>query len=298
MSMSWSSSKNRPPLLAATVGIALTLVLSACSSARRSTPDVTPAAPVAAPTPTRDPNIVFLDFDAAPHRYRVESSTYLYSPTDSTTPIDSVRSTAVVVLTISNPPGDSMLFQGRVENLEVRSTDTTNAGLSRLENPYSLSWQVTNNRIGGAPRDGDSCDQLEDVAHDLLTSILPVLPDSLVTAGSWRSNSELRSCRAGLMFTLTSEVQLTSGDFEELRQSRMLHVSGTSTLRLAGQGKQGASEVALRGNGRGSTTHVIDLRVGVLESSTSTSSMLLEFDLGYRTDRVIQKTTRSVTRIN
>jgi hypothetical protein len=97
--------------------------------------------------------------------------------------------------------------------------------------------------------------------------------------------------------TLTTTNQLRVASPVSTQGRRLVTMQSEGTLTVAGSATQGAGTITLRGTGMSSTIYSFDTAAGVLRSTVTNSRTQIEFDLGYRTDRLIQRTTRTATRL-
>jgi hypothetical protein len=274
------------------------LILSGgCASSPRSpATTTTPAPPAERPAPTDAPLRVVLDSSVM--RYQVESRTVVFAATDTTAPLDSVLIAAQVSLIIRQNASGHIAISGTADRLTVTSGFGQAKTTQSLDSGFKLEWRIVGDtiRVSSQPAT-TSCDQLQETARDILVSVIPPLPETLVREQKWNSSSLLKSCRSGLMIDVQSRsrIQVANGSAPINRRQVTLRTDGTVTL--SGGGQQGATSIVIRGSGTASGNYVLDLVDGSIRSVNTQGRTQIEFDVGYRTDRLIQRTARSITRL-
>jgi hypothetical protein len=275
------------------------MIAAACAS--RSTaphPNVPAAPPVERPVVTTDVPMR-VAFDSSVWKYQVESRTAVFAITDTTTALDSILISAQLRVSMHDSPGDAQIaLSGSVDRLLITSGLAAAKTIDSLPSGFRLDWRLANDSVvvpTGATQSG--CDQLHETARDLLISILPPLPETMSRDQSWSTISTLKGCRAGLAVEVqtrnTVKVLSTAGPIN--KRQVMLESEGSTSL--TGSGKQGTNSITLHGAGLSTTRYSLDLVDGFLRSTAAQSRTQIEFDMGYRTDRFIQRTTRTITRV-
>jgi hypothetical protein len=229
-------------------------------------------------------------------RYQVESRTAVFSAGDTTTAIDSVTVSATATLRMRRGSRDRVELEGTVQSLTVSSGLGARRSMQTLQGPFTLSWSVTPDSASLVPVDTTSCDQLQETARDVLLSLFPPLPATVTGNQTWRGVTALRSCRGGVALSLTTSTNHAIGMIADARRTRELQVNVDGSTTISGSGTQGASTVNLRGRGNLESAYFLDLSDGAVRSATSRIVAQVEFDLGYRTENLVQRTTRSISR--
>jgi hypothetical protein len=273
------------------------LTLAACASSPRQSPSPDPPSWPSAPTPA-DPNAPLnISLNPSEGRYTVESRTVVFAQEDTLTPVDSVTVNATMLLTATRDSNSALRLQGTVERLAVSSGLGTEIETLALDAPFSMTWSFSSDGVAALNTDPRTeCDQLRETARDLMLAFFPPVPRSAAPGEVWNSVTRTTSCRAGLDLELSTTTELSPMDLQTARTSRELIISAAGKQMMTGTGKQGASNVTLRGAGETRTVYMFDLTRSVLREAETHSLMLIEFDLGYRTDRLVQRTVRTVVR--
>jgi hypothetical protein len=275
----------------------LSIMVAGCASKpTRTNTTATDPIPADRPAAVADAAIR-VSFDSSTVRYQAESRTVVYAASDTTVPLDSIILTARLTLNAWNA-STGVALAGTVERLTVTSGLGSAKSSQTLDGAFKLAWRAGPDSVFLAAQSVlPGCDQLQDTARDLLVSVFPSLPDGLSRNQSWRAMSNFKSCRAGLMIDVSSRNQIQVVSDAAPLNRRQVTVRSDATVGITGSGTQGASAVTLRGSGVVTATYLMDLADGVLRSATSQSNTRLEFDLGYRTDRLVQHTVRTITRV-
>jgi hypothetical protein len=236
-------------------------------------------------------------FNSAPVRYRLESRTAIFSGADTATAIDSVVVSATLTATARRVSPGEVSFRGNIEAMTVTGGVGANRRSESLQAPVSLDWILAGDsvRIEQAPSD-PGCDQIRDTARDLLIGSFPSVPDSVTRAQTWKRHSALRSCRGGYSIQVGSDQDLRVASGVE-RNSSQLSIRSESRLTVSGGGGQGPNAATIRGTGSSLGSYVVDPRSGAVLTSNTNATVRIEVDLGYRTDRFVQRSVRSLTRI-
>ena len=275
------------------------IALSACAPRATSGP-----APVAGPvstTPAVDtaPPRVVLALNPAPSTYRVESRSVIFSAADATVPLDSILLSSTAQLRLRREPNGTVVISGIVDRLSVSSGLGSARQTQSLQSPYSMEWVQTGDSTQPPARPASTpCDQLEESARDLLLSILPALPDTVSRNATWRNSRSIESCRGGVTIRLVTASSAHAGNLDSARTARALPFESTAQISVNGNGAQGSTNIVLKGSGTMSSRYLFNLATGAVQSGTSEMQLQLDFDLGYRTDKLIQRTSRTITRIN
>ncbi len=292
---SWNKPKRK---MQATRSFALLSIIVAGCASKPARPGTAAPEPVSAerPAPAGEAPIR-VTFDTGLMRYQAESRTAMFAASDTTVPLDSIVVTAQLSLSARNAPM-GIALSATVERLSV----TTGLGAAKssqtLAGEFKLAWStVADSVFLEAQPARTGCDQLQETARDLLVSIFPPLPEFLSRDQSWRATSNSKSCRAGLILDVSSRSQLQVSLSAPPINRRQVTVRSAAILSIAGSGMQGASAVTVRGSGTLGTIFQLDLTDGVLRSAQTQGTIQIEFDLGYRTDRLVQSTRRLITRV-
>jgi hypothetical protein len=251
-----------------------------------------PPPEAAAVSPDAPINIVI---DTAIMRFQIDSRTALSSTTDTLVVLDSVIVSGTASLR-ARSSGSGIEISATVERLRVTRGLGNEKTTESLDAPIRLNWVVAQDGITiQSPSAG--CDQLSETARDALTSAYPLFPGTVARGQVWGGAQSLQGCRAGIAFEVSATSQTSVSNFAEAARTSQLLLSSESQVEIRGAGKQGATDVRLRGTGTTTAIYHFALAPTSLRVSDTHSRVELEFDLGYRTDRVLQKTVRRIERI-
>jgi len=286
-------------MLASHRWLLIAFFLAGCvgTPARPNTPPTVVTLPERPLPPDDAPLKVALDSSLG--HYRVESRTIVFATSDTTIPLDSILVVAQIGVSAKHLiVAGAILFSGTVEMLTVTSGLGASRSSQSLNGEFRMDWSTVADSLafpGQPTRAG--CDQLQETARDILVSVFPLLPGSLTPNQIWRSRGTLRSCRAGVVMEIASRSQIAVASGTGTLNRRQVSLRSDGTVSIGGSGTQGAGLVTVRGSGVHTSTYSLNLEEGILVSTTTQSRTQIEFDMGYRTDRLIQRTMRSISRI-
>lgn len=279
--------------------LVIAVLTAACGSrvARAPVGSAPPSDTTAAIRPSADARVA-INISPSAASYRIESRSAVFALSDTLTPVDSVALNATATLRARRSPEGGIIVSGVVEQLSVTSGMNAAQSTQNLVAPFSLEWRLTGDSLipPGRPA-GDNCDQLEETARDVLVSLLPPLPESVAADQNWRYGQKLESCRSGLLLLLTSTSAVQVAAIADESSAGDVVLRSTGEITVSGRGTQGLTSVILNGTGSTRVTHRFNSSSGAIQSSRGESRLQLEFDLGYRTDRFVQYTIRTATRV-
>jgi hypothetical protein len=214
-------------------------------------------------------------------------------------PLDSIDMVATIRVTPRRHTDGSVELRGIVEGVTLTSGLGADRTTQSSSTPLDVVWRSAQDGVTIPAPAGSECGSPVQSVRDMLTLIAPPLPQRVTGESSWSAALGTAGCRDSVSFSSSTDAAFRpEGAVAAARQLGRLTIVATGVTRVEGRGRLGVTNITLRGSGPVNASYVVDAATGQLQSASASSVIQLEFDLGYRTDRFVQKSVRTAARVN
>jgi hypothetical protein len=244
--------------------------------------------------------LLIFDVEPVTSAYRLESHTVVLPASDTlAAPLDSIVVRATARIVRRRLPDRRVELRAEFERVTVTSGLGADRTTQSSSTSFEFVWATARDGVTLPAPQATECGSVHQSARDLVLFLTPPLPDTVADTSRWMATLNSSGCRDEFIYTGTANAVLhPQGSLAAARRDGHITIVSAGESRVEGQGRQGGTAIAMRGTGSLSASYSVEAVSGALRSATATSTMKLEFDLGYRTDRFVQKSVRTATRIN
>lgn len=279
----------------APIGLAIIL---ACSSP--GPPPTRPGAPPAPEaTPARSTGRWSLQRAPGAMRYEIRSMAMVELAGDSM-PGDSLGAAIVVSLSVADS-GDLLAVAGTIDSLRLargaRITTSDSAPALPIRLHAVLDRQGGVLELGSFASPVDSlCAATGDALIALTRDLFVSLPPRLTNGTTWQDTTQATSCRGRIPITTTTVTMYTVRGEHASGGRALLAIDRSTTLSLAGSGKQYGRSATVQGTGTGTGMMLIDPATAALIDGQSQSTVTITFEAGMLRQTFTQRGRQDIRR--
>lgn len=215
------------------------------------------------------------------------------SPNDSVA--DTISTRALITYRITSGDSGLIAIAGTVDTFTVTSSRPGNVPTPATNVPFTFSANpdgrlATSSTIDSTAVCATPVSAVVTAGRELLTA----LPIPLAPAAEWTDSTTTVTCRGALPLIARS-VRQSKASWAEVPADWSRHtgdvafeVARATTTTISGEGRAAGRQVALGGQGQGSSVLYVDPELGVLLGGTGNSSTTIVVDAGSQRQEFIQ----------